>query len=168
MIILDTETVDLPTMAGPMRTHLFRPAAPGRYPGLVLYSEIFQVTGPIRRTAAMMAGHGFSVAVPEVYHELEAPGTVLGYTPEGSARGNAHKVAKSLDSYDSDARACIAFHAHIARMRVLSTASSSRAWPAPRCRRARARSRNSARLAGKTPKITARPPRCTARPAPAS
>jgi carboxymethylenebutenolidase len=109
MIILDTETVDLPTMAGPMRTHLFRPAAPGRYPGLVLYSEIFQVTGPIRRTAAMMAGHGFSVAVPEVYHELEAPGTVLGYTPEGSARGNAHKVAKSLESYDSDARACIAF-----------------------------------------------------------
>jgi carboxymethylenebutenolidase len=88
MIILDNETVDLPTPVGAMRTHLFRPAAPGRYPGLILYSEIFQVTGPIRRTAAMLAGHGFVVAVPEVYHEFEPPGTVLTYTDTGSARGN--------------------------------------------------------------------------------
>ena len=109
MIIIDNETVDLATPQGPMRSHVFRPAAAGRYPGVVLYSEIFQVTGPIRRTAAMVAGHGFVVAVPEVYHELEAPGTVLGYTPEGSARGNAHKIAKTLASYDDDARACIAF-----------------------------------------------------------
>jgi carboxymethylenebutenolidase len=109
MIIIDNETADLDTPQGPMRTHVFRPAAAGRYPGVVLYSEIFQVTGPIRRTAAMVAGHGFVVAVPEVYHELEAPGTVLPYTPEGSARGNAHKIAKTLASYDDDTRACLAF-----------------------------------------------------------
>ena len=77
MNILDTETVDLPTPAGPMRTHLFRPAAPGKFPGIIFYSEIFQVTGPIRRSAAILAGHGFMVAVPEVYHELEAPGKNL-------------------------------------------------------------------------------------------
>lgn len=109
MIILDTETVDLATPAGAMRTHLFRPAAPGKYPGLILYSEIFQVTGPIRRTAAMLAGHGFVVAVPEVYHEYEAPGTVLPYNDAGSARGNALKITKPLANYDADARACIAF-----------------------------------------------------------
>jgi carboxymethylenebutenolidase len=109
MIILDHETVDLATPAGPMRTHVFRPVAAGRYPGLILYSEIFQVTGPIRRAAAMLAGHGFVVAVPEVYHELEAPGTVLPYSDAGSARGNAHKIAKPLAGYDADARACIAF-----------------------------------------------------------
>ncbi len=52
MIITDTESADVPTPTGPMRTYLFRPVAEGRYPGLVLYSEIFQVTGPIRRAAA--------------------------------------------------------------------------------------------------------------------
>jgi carboxymethylenebutenolidase len=109
MIILDSESVDLATPSGPMRTHLFRPAAPGRYPGIVFWSEIFQVTGPIRRSAAMLAGHGFLVAVPEVYHELEPAGTVLPYTPDGSARGNAHKVARDLAAYDADTRACLDF-----------------------------------------------------------
>jgi dienelactone hydrolase len=46
MILKDSESVDIPTSTGPMRTYLFRPAAEGRYPGLVLFSEIFQVTGP--------------------------------------------------------------------------------------------------------------------------
>jgi len=59
MIIKDTESVDIPTSTGPMRTYLFRPAAEGRYPGLLVYSEIFQVSGPIRRVAAMLASHGF-------------------------------------------------------------------------------------------------------------
>lgn len=70
MIIKDTELVDLHTSTGPMRTYLFRPVAEGRYPGLVLFSKIFQVTGPIRRAAAMLASHGFVVAVPEIYYEL--------------------------------------------------------------------------------------------------
>ena len=76
MTITDKEHVDLPTPNGPMRTYIFRPAAAGKYPGLVLFSEIFQVTGPIRRTAALLAGHGFVVAMPEIYHEflpLSAP-----------------------------------------------------------------------------------------------
>ena len=55
MTIADKETVDLATPKGPMRTYIFRPKADGRYPGLLLYSEIFQVTGPIRRTAAASA-----------------------------------------------------------------------------------------------------------------
>jgi carboxymethylenebutenolidase len=109
MLISDNETVALPTAGGSMLTHVFRPTAPGRYPGIIFYSEIFQVTGPIRRSAAIMAGHGYAVVVPEIYHELEAPGTVLSYTPEGSARGNADKIAKDLAAYDQDTRACIDF-----------------------------------------------------------
>ncbi len=41
MIIKDNEFADLGTPSGPMRTHLFRPVAGGRYPGILLYSEIF-------------------------------------------------------------------------------------------------------------------------------
>ena len=51
MIIKDDLVEEISTPTGPMRTCLFRPAADGRFPGLVLFSEIFQITGPIRRTA---------------------------------------------------------------------------------------------------------------------
>ena len=109
MILNDGEYVDVQTPTGPMRTYLFRPVAEGRYPGLILYSEIFQVTGPIRRMAAMLAGHGFVVAVPEVFHELEPAGTVLAYDTAGADRGNSHKVTKELSSYDADAVALLAY-----------------------------------------------------------
>ena len=75
MTISDHESADLATPTGPMRTFAFRPTADGKYPGILLHSEIFQVTGPIRRTAAMLAGHGLLVAVPAIYHEYEAAGT---------------------------------------------------------------------------------------------
>jgi carboxymethylenebutenolidase len=107
MIINDTESIDLATPTGPMRTYIFRPAVDGRYPALVLYSEIFQVTGPIRRIAAFLAGNGFVVAVPEVFHELEPAGTVLPYDEAGAARGNNDKITKELSSYDGDARAAL-------------------------------------------------------------
>lgn len=107
MVINDTETLVLATPTGPMATQVFRPQGDGRYPGVLLYSEIFQLTGPIRRTCAWLAGQGYVVAAPEVYHEFEAPGTVLPYTPEGSARGNALKTAKTMAAFDADAAAVV-------------------------------------------------------------
>ena len=107
MIIKDDLVEEISTPAGPMRTCLFRPAEEGRYPGIVLFSEIFQITGPIRRTAAFLAGHGYLVAVPEVYHELEPSGTVLAYDQAGADKGNADKYAKEVSSYDADARALL-------------------------------------------------------------
>jgi carboxymethylenebutenolidase len=90
-----------------MRTYIYRPAPQGRYPGLMFYSEIFQVTEPIRRMAAVLAGHGYVVAVPEIYHEFEPPGTVLPYDKPGADRGNELKITKELSSYDADARAAL-------------------------------------------------------------
>ncbi len=107
MTILDNEPVELSTPYGPMRTHIFKPASSGKYPGIVFYSEIFQMTAPIRRTAAMLAGHGYIVAVPEIYHEFEDAGTVLAYDQAGSDRGNTWKTTKELASYDADARAVL-------------------------------------------------------------
>ncbi len=107
MTIKDDLSADIQTPTGPMRTYFFRPAAEGKYPGVILYSEIFQATAPIRRTAAMIAGQGYLVAVPEVYHELEPAGSVLAYDQAGADKGNAHKYGKELSSYDADARALI-------------------------------------------------------------
>ncbi len=103
-MILEESSVDLATSRGPMRCYVYRPKAAGRRPGVVLFSEIFQRTGPIGRMAALLAGHGYVVAVPEIFHELEPAGTVLGYDQAGADAGNRHKVGKTVAAYDEDAR----------------------------------------------------------------
>ena len=121
LTIKQTE-IDVNTPTGKMRTYVLQPTAPGKYPGVVFYSEIFQarrhpaprlrsaipqltylsyalrersgrsqccrtrpnpnlgatpqVTSPIMRSAQIIASHGFVVAVPEIYHEFEAPGAL--------------------------------------------------------------------------------------------
>jgi carboxymethylenebutenolidase len=114
MLVHEDPFVDLATPTGPMRTYLYRPLppqgtppGPARFPGVVLFSEIFQRTGPIHRMAQLVAGHGFVVAVPEIFHELEAPGTVLAYDGPGAERGNADKLGKPVSAYDADARAAL-------------------------------------------------------------
>jgi carboxymethylenebutenolidase len=108
MVIREQAFIEVETASGPMRTHVFEPKADGRWPGVIFYSEIFQMTGPIQRFAMWLAGHGYLVLVPEVYHELEPAGTVLAYDQAGSDKGNEDKYAKELASYDEDARALIA------------------------------------------------------------
>lgn len=95
---------DLETPTGSMRTHIFQPATPGRYPGVLLFSEIYQITGPIQRVARRLAGRGLIVAAPEIYHEFEPPGTVFAYDKAGTDKGNRYKIEKELGAFDSDAR----------------------------------------------------------------
>jgi carboxymethylenebutenolidase len=83
--------------------------AEGLFPAILFYSEIFQQTGPIERAARLMAGHGYAVLVPEVFHELNPIGTVLAYDDAGREKGNADKAAKPAESYDSDNAAMIAY-----------------------------------------------------------
>ncbi|CAI3941900.1 Dienelactone hydrolase (DLH) (PDB:4ZV9) [Commensalibacter communis] len=107
MIIQTDKMIDLQTPTGLMRCHIFRPVAEGNYSSVIFYSEIYQVTQPIRRLAAYIAGQGYIVIVPEVYHEYESLGTVLEYDKEGTDRGNCLKFEKPISAYDSDAKAVI-------------------------------------------------------------
>jgi carboxymethylenebutenolidase len=106
---IHSHIVDLPTPTGIMRTYVHRPAAEGRYPVILFYSEIFQQTGPIERSARFLAGQGYAVLVPEVFHELNPIGTVLGYDDAGRDKGNADKAAKDVQGYDTDNAAMIAW-----------------------------------------------------------
>ncbi|WP_417522593.1 dienelactone hydrolase family protein [Marinovum sp.] len=106
-MIITRHDIDIETPTGPMRTGICQPAAPGRYPAVLFYSEIFQRTAPILRAAATMAGHGFIVLVPEVFHELNPIGTVLGYDEAGKDKGNSDKWTKPLESHDSDTAAML-------------------------------------------------------------
>nr|WP_315235850.1 dienelactone hydrolase family protein [uncultured Albidiferax sp.] len=113
---IQAHEVDLSTPTGAMRCYVYRPkdagsTVPKKFSAIILYSEIFQQTGPIRRSAQIMAGHGFIVIVPEVFHELNPLGTVLGYDDAGRDKGNADKVAKALEAHDSDAEAIIQYAA---------------------------------------------------------
>jgi carboxymethylenebutenolidase len=105
MIVRET-VQDLPTTTGPMRTYVYAPTEPDRParrdPGLVLYSEIFQHTAPVRRLALQFAGLGYLVMVPEVYHSREPLGTVLAYDDAGKTRGNACKQTIPVAVFDED------------------------------------------------------------------
>lgn len=106
-MLIEEDVVDLETPSGPMRTYRFRPAEAGHYPGLVLFSEIYQVTGPIQRMAKILAGQGYIVAAPEVYHEFEPLGTPFLYNQADTDKGNRYKIEKALSAYDNDARAVL-------------------------------------------------------------
>ena len=70
MILKDDEFADLPTPQGPMRTYLFRPAANGCYPGIVLYS--FGVQCPDARVAGSFHDLAFcAIVVHEHFHSQE-------------------------------------------------------------------------------------------------
>lgn len=103
------EIQDIFTPSGPMRTYIYRPEALGKFPSIIFYSEIFQQTAPIARAANILASHGFSVLVPEVFHELNPLGTVLAYDESGKDKGNADKFTKPLEHHDSDTQALVDF-----------------------------------------------------------
>ncbi len=90
-----------------MRLYVAAPKPAGKYPGVLLYSEIFQLTGPIRRSVERLAGHGFVVAAPEIYHRHERPGTAIPYDDIGRIWGNEGAKRTPVAAFDADARATL-------------------------------------------------------------
>jgi len=74
-----------------------------KFPGVVVFSEIYQVTGPVERFAGQIASQGYVVACPSSYHEFEPPAPIP-YDTEGTDRGNRYKIEKELAAYDEDAK----------------------------------------------------------------
>jgi carboxymethylenebutenolidase len=99
-MLVQSEVADINTPTGVMRTYIHRPKTTCKVPAILFYSEIFQQTGPIERAAIYMAGQGYAVLVPEVFHELNPIGTVLGYDDAGRIKGNNDKAAKDVQAYD--------------------------------------------------------------------
>ncbi len=107
---IQTRTITLATATGPMQCLQMMPVALGKtFTAILFYSEIFQITQPIARAAAILAGQGFIVLVPEVFHELNPAGTVLGYDDAGKDKGNQDKWRKPLAAHDSDTSALLAY-----------------------------------------------------------
>ncbi|PYH75389.1 alpha/beta-hydrolase, partial [Aspergillus uvarum CBS 121591] len=104
---------DVPTTAdgsGTMRIYVYHPTIPGypkaRFPGVVVFSEIYQVTGPVARFARQIAGQGYICAAPSSYHEFTGP-EALEYNAEDTDKGNEWKISKKIAAYDEDASLCV-------------------------------------------------------------
>ena len=106
-MIVQTESVPLAVGGSPMRTFLARPAGEGRFPGILIYSDIFQITPTMVRACIRLAGYGFVVAAPEIFHRAEAPGTALLFDDAGRTRGLADAAGTDVAGYDADARAVL-------------------------------------------------------------
>ncbi|HLG16563.1 MAG TPA: dienelactone hydrolase family protein [Blastocatellia bacterium] len=106
---ITTEYVDIHVDRNPMRMFVAAPKADGAYPGILFYSDIFQLTGPMLRATARLAGYGFIVAAPEIYHRLEPPGTAIPFDDEGRDRGLGNAARTPVADFDADCRAVLDF-----------------------------------------------------------
>lgn len=92
-----------------MRVYVAAPKAPGSYPGIVFYSDIYQLGGAIIRLANYLAGYGYVVAAPEIFHRLEPIGAAIEPDDLGRMRGNDDARRTAIADYDADCRAVVEF-----------------------------------------------------------
>lgn len=95
----------------PLRIFVASPRAESKskFPGVIFYSDIFQLTPAMLRATIRLAGYGFIVAAPEIYHRIEAPGTALPFDDSGRTRGLADASKTSAQEFDRDCRAVLDF-----------------------------------------------------------
>ncbi|MEK6323434.1 MAG: dienelactone hydrolase family protein [Acidobacteriota bacterium] len=105
-MIVTTQYVSIP-VGSTMRTFIAAPKKEGKYPGILFYSDIFQLTGPMLRSCVRLAGYGFVVAAPEIYHRIEPAGTVITFDDEGRTRGMAGAAQTAVAEFDADCRAVL-------------------------------------------------------------
>ncbi|WWD20661.1 hypothetical protein CI109_105137 [Kwoniella shandongensis] len=109
-MLVKTSYRDVPTKAngkeGTIRIYIIEPNVPeypeAKFPGCVVFSEIYQVTGPVERFGSNIASEGYVVALPSSFHEFEGP-EAIPYDTEGTDRGNKYKIEKTVEAYDEDA-----------------------------------------------------------------
>src|SRR6266496_4675702 len=107
-MLITSGYVDISTPdGGSMRTFVAAPKLEGKYPGILFYSDIFQLTGPMLRSCARLAGYGFVVAAPEIYHRLEPPGFVIPFDDQGRTGGLADAARTPVADFDTDCRAAL-------------------------------------------------------------
>jgi carboxymethylenebutenolidase len=116
---LHEDEVQVPSPDGPIRTAVIGPVGAGPWPGLLLYTDIFQLTESTLRTARRLASAGFAVFVPEIYPHGPLGGVALEFDDEGKQRGMAGAAATSIAQFDADRVAVLDFMAQHAEITTL-------------------------------------------------
>ncbi len=92
-----------------MRVYVATPKPPGNYPGILFFSDIYQLGGAMIRAVDYLAGHGYVVAAPEIFHRTELVGSVIEPDDIGRMRGNDNARRTAVSDYDADCLAVIEF-----------------------------------------------------------
>ena len=108
-MVVTREYAEIPVDGRAMRAFLAAPRAHGPHPGIVVYSDIFQLTEPTLRWCVRLAGYGFVVAAPEIYHRIEPAGTVLEFDDPGKARGQRDAEQTPVADFDADIAAALSY-----------------------------------------------------------
>jgi carboxymethylenebutenolidase len=108
-MIVTTEYKDISVDNTPLRMFVAQPKdeSKSKFPGVIFYSDIFQLTGPMLRSCVRLAGYGFVVAAPEIYHRIEPPGTVIPFDDAGRTRGINDAGKTTVAEFDRDCRAVL-------------------------------------------------------------
>jgi carboxymethylenebutenolidase len=104
-----------------MRMFVAAPQGAGTYPGILCYSDIFQLTAPMLRACVRLAGYGFVAAAPEIYHRVEPPGSVIPFDDGGRNRGLEDAAKTPVAHFDEDRRAALDYltkHPRVARSKL--------------------------------------------------
>ena len=112
--------VRVPAPDGGIRAILISPVDGGRGQGVVLFTDIFQLTESTLRTARWLASYGFVVCVPEIYPRGELAGVALEFDDAGKQAGLAGAAATTTAQFDADRVAVLDF---LARRSPASTGS---------------------------------------------
>ncbi len=108
-MIVTQETVTIQGNASGIETLLVRPAAQDQqYPAVILWTDIFQKTGPAVRQAVRLASYGFVVLVPDVYPRTEKAGRVFDFDKDRDAALNAPQQ-QQLAWIDEDCQSVLAY-----------------------------------------------------------
>jgi carboxymethylenebutenolidase len=103
-VLVITDYADLNVGGSPMRTFIAAPKAEGKFPGIVFYSDIFQLTPTMVRACIRLAGYGFIVVAPEIYHRVEPPGAWIPFDDAGRDRGMRGAAQTRVAEFDADCR----------------------------------------------------------------
>jgi carboxymethylenebutenolidase len=106
-MLVRTEYVDIPAGPAPLRMFVAAPQAEGKHPGILCYSDIFQLTGPMLRVCTRLAGYGFVIAAPEIYHRIEPLGSAIPFDDAGRMRGLEDAAKTPVAHFDEDRRAAL-------------------------------------------------------------
>jgi carboxymethylenebutenolidase len=96
------EEVRVPAPDGEIRAVVIAPVGGERRHGVLLYTDIFQLTESTLRTARRLASSGFVVCVPEIYPHGELAGVALEFDDAGKAAGQAGAAATTTAQFDAD------------------------------------------------------------------
>lgn len=99
---LREDEVRVPAPDGEIRTVVISPVGEGGRPGVVLYTDIFQLTFSTLRTARRLASAGFVVCVPEIYPRGPLAGVALAFDDAGKVAGQAAAAATTTAQFDAD------------------------------------------------------------------